>query len=188
MKNIKNLGITTKEGFSVKNLQRFPSMEWGPEGGLQAELYYNKHKVLDLFNAGDGGCANVYLTDKGTKILDELKAKGLEFLKRVDKDYGPDSKYSWMKTKTAATFDDDDWEMVITIIEERAEDIKTIKQCFKKGYKAVAIIRNDSEKKFLQYRFANINIAAVKSYLTAMDMKQYSEIVVVTCNDDITVL
>ena len=57
MKQVKDLRITTKEGFSVKNLQRFPSMEYGEDGGLQADLYCNGDFLMTVFDAGDGGCA-----------------------------------------------------------------------------------------------------------------------------------
>lgn len=138
MKNIKNLGITTQEGFSVKNLQRFPSMEWGDEGGLQAELYYNGKEVMTVYQEGNGGCAITYLTDYGRSIEKELKEQGLRFLKRVDFCYGENTEYEWLKKKTAKNFDDDDWEAVIINIESRYDLVKDFKKILKKNYVLLA--------------------------------------------------
>ena len=97
MRQIKDLGIKSKEGLKVKNLKRFPSMEYGEEGGLQAELWLGNHTYLGtLYQEGNGGCANFTWN---ANLLEKAKKgiKGLihSFLLRNDKDYGPNSKYSW---------------------------------------------------------------------------------------------
>ena len=93
MKNIKNLGIKTLEGFEVGNLQRFPSMEWGDEGGLQADVYYKGIKILQVFQEGNGGCAITYTNANYDANQAEIDLQCLRFLQRVDEDYGPNSRY-----------------------------------------------------------------------------------------------
>ena len=149
MKEIKRLGIHTKEGFEVRDLKRFPSMEWGDEGGLQADLYYNGLKILQVYQEGNGGCAITYLTEEGSIRLGEIRAKGLEFLKRVDKSYGPNTKYAWLKEKTVKNFDDDDWEAVVTNMEEYADDLNHAAQLFIKGAKSVVVCKNDWQTRYL---------------------------------------
>ena len=95
MKQVKDLKIKTQEGFEVKNLERFPSREFGENGGLAADLYLDNIYVGHLYQAGDGGMADFSWsgsTDKYSPI--EVKEKVHSFLLRNDKDYGPNSKYS----------------------------------------------------------------------------------------------
>ena len=174
MKDIKNLGITTSEGFSVKNLKRFPSMEWGEEGGLQADLWYKGNEVMTVYNDGNGGPAICYYTDYGKKIMDVLKTNALSFLKRKDDNF---NKYDWLRNKTAKDIDDDDFESVVNCIEERYYECKELKKSFKKGFKSVAILSNDYKKDFLQYRIDGVTYQQVKDYLVRNKLdKNYSKI------------
>lgn len=166
MKHIKNLGITTQEGFSVKNLQRFPSMEWGDEGGLQAELYYNGKEIMTVYQEGNGGGALTYLTDYGRDNEKELKKLGLIFLKRVDVDYGENSEYDWLKNKTAENFYDDDWEQVVLHIENRYDLVKHYKSLLKKGYNSGAeIVYKDGKSTFLSTGYAYLSKNQVIEHL-----------------------
>ena len=60
MKNVKMPGITTKEGFELRNLQRGWSMEWGDGGSLSVDLYYKGHKIMKVCQEGNGGPAITY--------------------------------------------------------------------------------------------------------------------------------
>ena len=129
MKDIKNLGIKTQEGFEVRNLNRFPSLEWGEEGGLEADLYLNGVWAGTIFQAGEGGCASFTYANLGVEEK-ELAEKGLAFLKRCDESYGPNSKYEWLRDKTVAKFDDDDIEAIVNTIEEYYDDVKTMEMSY----------------------------------------------------------
>lgn len=151
MKQIKDLGISTKEGLTVKNLQRFPSMEWGEEGGLQAELWLGNHSYLGtLFQAGNGGPADFTWNGNLKKEnKDKIKSYVHAFLLRNDKDYGPNSKYDFMKNKTPETIDDDDIEVLISIIEDEYIKRDKAEKLFKKGYNTVVAVNKGYEYTFL---------------------------------------
>ena len=162
MKRVSDLKITTKEGFHIKNLQRFPSMEYGEDGGLKADIYYNRNLIGTLFNAGDGGCARMDFTEYGRKNLGTLKVAALSFVKRCDRDW---DKYDFLKDKNASAFDDDDWEALVITIEQRYDDVKTIKQSFRKGYKSVCIISNDVERQYIAYKVDGVTLDEVLNYI-----------------------
>lgn len=149
MKNVKDLGIKTKEGLEVGNLQRFPSMEYGEDGGLQADVFLHGIKMLTVFQKGDGGCAITHLTESGSISLGKLKEAGLNFLKRVDENYGPNTKYKWLQEKTIKTFDDDDWQAVVENIEERYDDLQAAKTRITGGASAVIVCKNDWETLYM---------------------------------------
>lgn len=116
MKNIRDLKIKTKEGFEIKNYMRFPSREWGDEGGCKADVYYKGAYVGTMYNKGDGGMAdfdfdNSISKDKKTEIKTEL----LKFLKRIDDAY---SEYSWLKNKTPETINGDDFDALVMNFEK----------------------------------------------------------------------
>lgn len=188
MKSIKNLGIKTKEGFEVRNLKRFPSMEYGEEGGLEADLYLDGKWAGTIYNAGDGGPASFTYANVAFEP-EEIAAKGLTFLKRVDPDYGPAGRFAWLRTKTVAKFNDDDLEAVVTTIEERSEVIKQAKKSFKKGYKAVAALKSDWQISYLQYRVEDVTREEVQKWLkdSGNDSK-YHEFEILTCSMDLGVL
>lgn len=176
MKNIKNLNITTQEGFSIKNLQRFPSMEWGDEGGLQADVFYNGQKIFQLYDAGDGGMANYYLTEYGKKTEQEWREKAFQFLKRVDKDYQDGSEYEWLNAKTPKELDDSDFETLVVLIEDRYSRVQFAKKSFKKGYKTVAILSNDFQTSYLQYYQENVPMAKVQEWLVKNNHNEFTQI------------
>lgn len=60
MKQFKKLNATTKEGISFKNIELFPSMEWGDEGGQRANILYKGKIIGTYYQEGNGGCCNVY--------------------------------------------------------------------------------------------------------------------------------
>ena len=188
MKHIKNLKIKTVEGLEVGDLKRFPSMEWGEEGGLQAKLYLNGIPVGTLYQEGNGGCADFTYdnSDMRTKVAEAC----LTFLKRVDANYGPKSKYEWLKNKTAKDINDDDIEAVINNIEERYDDVQVAKKIFKQGYKAVALLKNDYQTQYLQYKVADITVAEVREWLIHHPdiKKKYPEVTLIRSTDNLTVL
>lgn len=55
--------IMTKEGFSIKKMQHFPSIEYGENGGTACDLLLNGKKIASFFDAGDGGEAQVTWLD-----------------------------------------------------------------------------------------------------------------------------
>lgn len=170
MKDIKRLGITTIEGLEVRNLQRFPSMEWGDEGGLQAEVYLNNKLMGTLYQAGDGGCAN--FTYNSSEDYTELAKAALTFLKRVDKNYGPNSEYDWLKNKkTCRDIGDDDIEAVVTNIEEYYDDVKEAAKSFRAGYKTVVALKSVWQTDYLQYGSSNVTDEDVSRWLQDNDKK-----------------
>ena len=154
MKEIKNLGIKTQEGFEIKNLQRFPSREWGDEGGLQADIYYKDEKIAQYYDAGDGGMANMYWTDYGRSVKKEAQTDAIKFLQRCDADYRPGSKYYDLlfKDQKPQNFDEDDWGTLIILIEEHYDKIKMIKETLKNN-PTVIVCSNDQHILTLGYKY-----------------------------------
>lgn len=183
MKTIKNLGIKTHEGFEVKNLQRFPSMEWGDEGGMKAEVFYIGKLAFTIYQEGNGGEAITYWTDYGREHLEEIKTDTLEFLKRVDNDYGENGRFDWLKNKTVKDINDDDFESLVNNLEKRYDDIKFAKKQFKKGYHSIAVLDSDYEVKYLSH----IGIMAdsfVEQYLEQNNLKeQFRNFEIIKYND-----
>lgn len=172
MKQIRDLGITTKEGFSIKNLQRFPSMEWGEDGGLQADLYYKGDKIMVVYDAGNGGSAITYTTELYSMKMGEIKTAALTFLKRCDDNW---DKYDFLRNKAAKDIDDDDFESIVTVIEERYGVMYQLKKSFKNGYKSVAVLKNDLHIDYLQYKVDDVTMDEVKSYLVRNNLdKKYT--------------
>ena len=125
MKQIKNFQTITKEGFSVANLQRFPSKEWGDEGGFQADVLFKSQKIAQVFQQGDGGCADVYFEKDLTKeFLAEVKDNLISFLKRYDYCYQESSPYEWLKKKTAQDVGNDEFETLVVNIEAAEDNFK----------------------------------------------------------------
>lgn len=198
MKNIKRLGITTKEGFEVRNLQRFPSMEFGEEGGLQADLYYKGKHIMGVFQEGRGGCAMTYPTDFYKTHRFELEKECLNFLKRVDKSYGPDSPYDWLRNKKVRVSDnskpqmefinDDDWEAVVINIEEYYGEVKSAAKSFRAGYKAVACLKSDIEIGYLQYKVADVTEQEVRDFLKRNGLEKYTEVKILLPTPELSIL
>lgn len=189
MKNIKNLGITTKEGFEVRDLQRFPSMEWGDEGGFQAELYYKGNHIMRVYQKGDGGCAYTYPENYYNEHKVEIDLQCLRFLQRVDKSYGSDSPYEWLRNKVVSGIDDDDWEAVVNNIEERYAKVNAANKAFKNGYKAVVALINDYRFDYLYYQVSDITENEVCDFLKKKGLdKQYQEIEILLPTPELNVL
>ena len=169
MKNIKRLGITTIEGFEVRDLQRFPSMEWGDEGGMKAVLYYKGNQIMQVLQEGNGGPAITYTSDYYREHKTEIDLQCLRFLKRVDESYGPNSKYDWLRDKKVDQINDDDWEAVVNNIEEYYDDVKGAAKQFRAGYKAVVVLKTDCQTSYLSYRVSDVTKDEVKQWLAQND-------------------
>lgn len=129
MRNIKDLKIKSKEGLEVRNLKTFPSMEWGDDGGCEADIYYNGKFAVRVFQEGNGGCA--LDTERDDAILTAAKPSILAMIKRLDKTY---EQYDWLKNKTVDTLDADDYEAIVNLFLEQYDFIKDAKKCFKNGF------------------------------------------------------
>lgn len=186
MKQIRDLGITTKEGFSVENLKRFPSMEWGEDGGLQADLFYKGDKIMTVFNAGDGGCAICHTTELYSTKMGEIKTAALAFLKRCDDNW---DKYDFLRNKTAKDIDDDDFGSVVTVIEDHYYIVSQLIKSFRNGYKTVVVLKNDLHIDYLQYKVDDVTIDEVKSYLNKNNLdKKYTDFKLFTKNSSLCLL
>ena len=149
MKQIKNFKTITKEGFSIANLQRFPSREWGDEGGFQADVLFNNQKIAKVFQEGDGGFADVYFEkDLTEELLTEVKDKLISFLKRYDYAYQESSPYEWLKNKTSQGVGNDEFEALVVDIEEAEGTFKSALKKFKPGVNCVASIKHTEENGF----------------------------------------
>lgn len=158
MKQIKNFKTITKEGFSIANLQRFPSREWGDEGGFQADVLFNNQKIAKVFQEGDGGYADVYFEKDLTKeLLTEIKDELISFLKRYDYAYQKTSPYEWLKNKTSQGVGNDEFEALVVDIEEAEGTFKSALKKFKPGVNCVASIKyiekNGFSNNYLQSLF-----------------------------------
>lgn len=149
MQNIKKLKSKSIEGLEVRNYQTFPSMEWGEDGGLQADLYYNGKFLARIYNEGNGGCAIAYMQTKNDIECSDFKKACFDFLIRNDKNFGPQSQYEFMRDKTPNNLDDDDFETVINLLKERHDHIKEGERALKRNWGKIAII--DEGYKFHYY-------------------------------------
>lgn len=114
MKYIKDIRIKTLEGFSLREVKTFPSMEWGEDGGIQADIYYMGAKVGTLFNDGNGGMATFYKTGVVDEML--LKTQALKCLKRIEPLY---SQYNFLHNKTSKDVNEDDYDMLVALIVDK---------------------------------------------------------------------
>jgi hypothetical protein len=76
-------------------------MEYGEGGSYHCELTYNGKKVAELYEEGNGGPLDYRFDDPAMEK--EVGDAVLAFLKRTDKDYGPDSQYDFCKNATEAS-------------------------------------------------------------------------------------
>jgi len=159
MKDIKDLNIKTKEGLEIRNLQRFPSMEYGEDGGMKCDIYYHDHKICDVYQAGNGGCADERYVDNITpELRQEFKQKVLACLQRLDSSYNPaTSEYEWLKTKTADHIDGDDLEALELTIEDRYEDVQQAKKIFQDRWTTLGIIDREWQKDYVHCNFLSVN-------------------------------
>lgn len=110
MIQINDFMIKTFEGLSVKNYKTFPSREWGDNGGMQADIYLHDKHVGQIYDAGDGGMANMTFADKS--LVNDFKVACFKFLRRIDKEYR-NNKYS---AKRAKDVNDDDYAMTVDLM------------------------------------------------------------------------
>ena len=149
MKQIKNFQTITKEGFSIKNLERFYGPEWGEDSAFRADIQYNNEKIAEIYQAGDGGCADAHLDKNLTQDkVTEIKDKLISFLKRYDYCYQESSPYEWLKKKTAREVGDDEFEALVVNIEEAEETFKLALKKFKPGVNCVASIKHIADNGF----------------------------------------
>jgi len=165
MKYIKITAIKTKEGFEFRELKRFPSMEWGEEGGLQADLYYQGHKIMQVYQEGNGGPALTYTEQYYRDHKAEIDLQCLSFLKRVDENYGANSEFASLRNKKIKNIDDDDWEAVVNNIEEYYDDVEQAAKSFRKGYKAVVALKAAWSTDYLQYKVSDITKEEVEKWI-----------------------
>jgi len=155
MQNIKKLKSKSIEGLEVKNYQTFPSMEWGEDGGLRADLYYKGKFLARVLQEGNGGSAIAYMQTKNEIEWAEFKQACFDFLMRNDNNFGPNSQYDFMRDKTAEKIDDDDLEMVINLLKERHDHIKESEKALKKNYGKIAVVDKGYQ---IQYYMCSMNM------------------------------
>ena len=135
----KKLGFSTKEGLSLANFEDGWSMEYGKGGSYHCDLLFNNKVVAELTEYGNGGCLGINRKATNTD-LKLAEAAILACLKRLNKDYGPESQYDLCKnaTETGETEYASLAEMLLNEYDKRKDMAKT----FKKGYKYVGIYNN----------------------------------------------
>jgi len=153
MQNIKRLKSKSQEGLEVRNYQTFPSMEWGENGGLQADLYFNNKFLARVYNEGNGGCAIAYMQTKNETEWNEFKQACFDFLLRNDKDFGPNSQYEWMRKKTPERIDDDDLELVVNLLYKRHLHIKEAEKALKNNYGKIVVCNKGYQFKYYMCSF-----------------------------------
>lgn len=127
MKNIKKLKSVAVGNITIQNYKTFPSMEWGEDGGLDADICVNKTPVVHIYQEGNGGCALDTVLNE--ELLPSLKENVLKVLKKHDDGY---QKYGWLKNKTAEKVDADDFESFVNVMAQRHDDIKLLESRNKK--------------------------------------------------------
>ena len=141
--------VSTLEGFSIKNLKRFPSSEWGDMGGVDVDVYYKGKKIMNVFNAGDGGMSKVAATDLFYLTADELKANALKLLKRLEPCY---STLPFLASKEAKDINEDDWLAVAEHIALGISDYAYVVASLKKGYATIAFLENEDKTRKSRFR------------------------------------
>lgn len=146
MKQIKDFQTITKEGFGIKNLERFYGREWGEDSAFKADILYKSKKIAEIYQAGDGGCADVHLDRSLTQDqVTEVKENLISFLKRYDYCYQESSPYEWLKKKTAQDVGNDEFETLVVNIEAAEDNFKLAQKRFKAGVNCIAnIIHTDA--------------------------------------------
>ena len=177
MKEIKKFKTITKEGFSIANLQRFPSREWGDEGGFQADLLLDNKKIAQVYQAGDGGEANVYFESiVSQEQKEEINAKVISFLKRYDYFYKENSPYDFLKNRTARDVGSSEIESLVNDIEEEERIFKSALKRFKNPeVKAVANITYVDSKGYPTTYLQSLSVVPDNDLLRATHLKQMSE-------------
>jgi len=127
MKSIKKLKAVTSGVITVQNYKTFPSMEWGEDGGLDADICLNGKPVVHIYQEGNGGCACEEVLD--ATLHQQVKEEAFKVLKKYDDGY---QKYDFLKDKTAEKIDADDFESFINVMAQRHDDIKLLESRNKK--------------------------------------------------------
>jgi hypothetical protein len=132
------LGFKTQEGLSIAHFQDGWSMEYGKGGSYHCEVLFNGKIIAEAEEEGNGGPLNIWFKDVEHKDCDNAV---LTFLKRVDKDYGPDSKYEWCRNITKAS--ESEYSSMIAYLLDVYKTRKDVTNYLKKGYRLVASIVNN---------------------------------------------
>lgn len=159
MKQIKKFSTITKEGFSIKNLERFYGPEWGEDAAFRADILYNGQKIANIYQPGDGGCADARFDRSLTQDqITEIKEKLISFLKRFDFMYQEKTGYEHLKKKTAKDVSDDQFEDLVTSIEISEDNFKSAKKLLKKTKTdMVACITYVDSKGFISDRLQSLS-------------------------------
>ena len=124
--------IKTAEGLSLANYSDGWSMEYGEGGSYTCDILVDGKKAATVIEEGNGGPVMVHYEGRDHSSVDD---KVLAFLKRTNKDYGPDSKYDFCKNATKAG--DTEYAMFVNDMLDVVEFSKHAKSAFKKGYKSI---------------------------------------------------
>lgn len=187
MKNIKDLGIKTKEGFGVKNYQTFPSMEWGDDGGMKADVYLDDVRVGTVFQRGDGGCADFTWDQSAERAA--VKQKLFDTLTRLEPLF-TNPEYVSVLPHTPEDCSDDEFEMLVNCIVEKRDAIKSCKEFYANGMPYTALVYEGPYVHYLGSRisqkseFENILKRSIENKKIT-SFNKYDGIVMIDNNDAI---
>ena len=161
MKSIKTLKSLATGNITVTNYKTFPSMEWGENGGMEADICVNKIPVVHIFQEGNGGCAFDTVLNK--ELLSSLKENVLKVLKKHDDGY---EKYDFLRDKTAEKVDADDFESFINLMAQRHDDIKLLESRNKKlMHDTFAFVENGAMRKTWTFNSQRLSIENAKKQI-----------------------
>ena len=138
------LGFKTQEGLSLAHFQDGWSMEYGEGGSYHCEVLFNDKVIAEAEEEGNGGPLNIWFKDTNHEECDNAV---LTFLKRVDKDYGPDSKYDLCKNITKAS--ESEYSSMIAYLLDTYQERKDAKKYFKQGYVLVALVNTNYSQRIV---------------------------------------
>ena len=111
--------VKTVEGFEIKNVTHFPSMEYGENGGTRADVIYKGAYVGTVTDYGNGGMAIIDYDRSLTKRQRlDVDTACLNLAKRTEEAY---SQYDFLKKKTAKDVDGDDYICLVTYIDYKQD-------------------------------------------------------------------
>ena len=132
------LGFKTKEGLSLAHFQDGWSMEYGKGGSYQVEILLNGKKVAVALEEGNGGSIDIDFVEGINQ--EEVSNAVVNFLKRTNKDYGPNTMYEFCKNITTAG--SCEYSSMINDLLDSYDYRKKAKSYFKKGYNLMIAIDN----------------------------------------------